>query len=205
MVHVRPIVYSDFNCPFCFVLNEWLMRLGHEDRIEWTGVEHDSGLIAGREATDQEQEELAREVATVSQRAPDLVINRPPFRPSSRASLAAMVYVRGSAPESAHVFRTRTFRALWHEGRDISSAAVLGQLLGEVGLGHPDSLEEYCRQVDQTTEQWRKAEYNRIPVVVSPAETTRLGLGDLESLEVFLGSALFDSAKPGVCIAKEAK
>ena len=38
----RILVISDFNCPYCFTLNEWLNQLGVAERVYWVGVEHNS-------------------------------------------------------------------------------------------------------------------------------------------------------------------
>jgi predicted DsbA family dithiol-disulfide isomerase len=34
------VLYSDFNCPFCYAFGERIMALGMVHRIDWRGVQH---------------------------------------------------------------------------------------------------------------------------------------------------------------------
>ena len=43
----RVLVFSDFNCPFCFTLNEWLEAEGLGSMVRWVGIEHRPDLPAG--------------------------------------------------------------------------------------------------------------------------------------------------------------
>lgn len=36
----RILVVSDFNCPYCYTLNEWVHLLGAGARVRWVGIEH---------------------------------------------------------------------------------------------------------------------------------------------------------------------
>ncbi|MCP4469315.1 MAG: hypothetical protein GY815_01290 [Gammaproteobacteria bacterium] len=75
-------VYADFNCPFCYALNERLHAMGLGERVDFRGVQHApsaSSDHAGLEVLT----ELTREVAEVRRRAPSIEIAVPLFRPSS--------------------------------------------------------------------------------------------------------------------------
>jgi len=47
LLSARVVVISDFNCPYCFTLNEWLAALGLADQVRWVGVEHKPHLPSG--------------------------------------------------------------------------------------------------------------------------------------------------------------
>lgn len=110
--------YFDFSCPYSYAMSERLR--GAEDRLEWRLVEHapDARVPMGGEAD-------ARELEEVRKAAPQVELNRPPGLPNS--GLASGVFA-GLAPERRLRFLHLVFRALWVDGRDISSREVIEQL-----------------------------------------------------------------------------
>ena len=79
------VVYADFNCPFCYALNEHLQALGLEDRVDYRSVQH--APAASSENTEISiLTALSREVADVRRRAPSVQIATPLFRPGSAAA-----------------------------------------------------------------------------------------------------------------------
>ncbi len=34
------LFYSDFNCPFCYALNERILTVGDVSKVEWRGIQH---------------------------------------------------------------------------------------------------------------------------------------------------------------------
>ena len=195
MAGVLPVVYSDLNCPFCFALSEWLEAWGASRDVLWRGVEHEPHLRIPAAPTHAEQEALRREVEDVQRRAPGVGVVLPSSRPSSGPALAALAQLAEGSAEAATA-RTRVFRALWRDGRDISQRVVLSELLGDLGVD-VDALDP--EPVRQATAAWRHRGWDRIPVIESGTGALYLGLGEPRLLDIFLGSALFDIERGGVC------
>jgi predicted DsbA family dithiol-disulfide isomerase len=76
------IIYADFNCPFCYALNERLHELNREDQVEFRAVQHAPSISSDQSSFDV-LSELSTEVAEVRRRAPSTRINVPMFRPNS--------------------------------------------------------------------------------------------------------------------------
>tara|TARA_R110002096_G_scaffold44526_6_gene120142 strand:+ start:40230 stop:40838 length:609 start_codon:yes stop_codon:yes gene_type:complete len=199
MLTSRIIVYSDLNCPFCFILNEWLEANGQADRVRWRGVEHMPELAPALSESDEVQAELSREIASVRDRAPEIEISRPPNRPNSRLAIATLLSVEEAFPDRAAELRTLVFRALWQRGQDISSPAVLANVLKEAGIEAAFVPAPNVSLAQECFEEWDQAKYCRIPALRAPTGATYLGLGDAKALHLFMGSALFDMARPGSC------
>ena len=65
-------VYADFNCPFCYALNERLRELNLEQRIDFRPIQH-APAILGKQVGFEELRELTREVAEVRRQTGPLV------------------------------------------------------------------------------------------------------------------------------------
>ncbi len=195
---VLPVVYSDLNCPFCFVMNERLWALGAALDVLWVGVEHEPHLAFGRAATEAEQQQLAEEVRLIGQRAPEIVVKCPPFRSSTRLALALVAQVTEEDLEEAAELRTRLYRALWREGLDISDPAVLAAMLSSERRRFLEAPN--FERVALATKIWREKRWERIPVIESPTRATYLGLGERVTLEAFLQSGLFSAERSGTCL-----
>ncbi|MCP4808526.1 MAG: DsbA family protein [Proteobacteria bacterium] len=191
----RPIVYSELNCPFCHALNEWFEARGWGEDVLWMGVEHEPHLPTPPRLTVVEARLLEDEVAQVWSRAPGVRRDEPPTRPNSRRALAALVLL-GLQGGDVRAARTRLFRALWWDGRDISDGAVIADCAGDLDAASLDAAED---EVAARTRAWRERQWNRIPVFEAGTGVLYLGLGDERLLEVFMGSALFDIEQPGSC------
>ena len=73
------ILYSDFNCPFCYALHERLHDMALLSRCEWRGVQHAPHLPRPMKPWHGSLGvELRQEVAVVQWLAPDLQIAPPP-------------------------------------------------------------------------------------------------------------------------------
>lgn len=196
------IVYGDLNCPFCFALEQRLGARGVERNVEWHLVEHAPQLPTKPElATPAELEELACELDALAERAPDVVIHAPPFRPNSRRGIVAVAEARRIDPQRAEVLRRALFRALWLEGRDIADEAVVTELAHAAGLPTPGTshAEAAAEDATQWTATWRATNWNRIPCMITDAETKLLGLAPVQRLELFLRSGLFSSSTDDHC------
>ncbi len=200
MLNTRHLVYSDLNCPFCFVLNEWLCEAHKASDVRWIGVEHEPEIPVGGLPTVHGRSELIEEVARARERAPRLLVQLPLRRPNSRLALTAVAYAQKRlGPVSAGV-RTALFRALWHDGADLEDEmVVLGTLkrfdltpnIAELGL---------CEEtVVSDSAQWLRSAFDRIPVLVAPSGQQYLGLGNRLALETFFGAQFFSLERNGAC------
>lgn len=115
------VIYADFSCPYSYAMSERLRGL--ENQLEWRLVEHapDAGVPMTGQADPRELNEVRRY-------APEIELNAPPGLPNS--GLASGVFA-ALPPKPGIGFLHRVFRALWVEGRDISSPALIQQLTGE--------------------------------------------------------------------------
>src|SRR5262245_10791132 len=84
MLARKMTVYGDLNCPFCYALEERLVTRQVQPHCEWRLVEH-APLLPHEpaEAKPTELGELVRELEDLSERAPEVVIGPPKFRPNS--------------------------------------------------------------------------------------------------------------------------
>ncbi|MFZ9888564.1 MAG: hypothetical protein ACO3JL_13785, partial [Myxococcota bacterium] len=101
----RILVFSDFNCPYCFTLNEWLMELGLQDRFRWVGIEHRPDLPAAGQNLASDRLQLLREVEDVQRRAPEVGVRVPPVWCNSKDALLLMNAVEIDDPVAAPQLR----------------------------------------------------------------------------------------------------
>jgi hypothetical protein len=86
------ILYSDFNCPFCYALHERLHDMDLLGRCEWRGVQHAPHLPRPMKPWQGSPgAELRQEVAVVQRLAPGLPIALPPGKPNTRAAIEQAV------------------------------------------------------------------------------------------------------------------
>lgn len=184
------VVYSDFNCPFCYALNERLLPLGVADSLSWRGVQHAphlqtpmvtwAGLLGA---------ELRYEVETVHRLAPCLPISVPPGKPNTTRAIRAVARALDLDPQRAHAFKDELYRAFWRDGADISDAGILDTLAAGVGL--PDGL---CADLNapvvmartaQWQEEWERSRSYAVPVLVRDDGEVLVGLVDAVQLAAF--------------------
>jgi hypothetical protein len=114
------VIYADFSCSYSYAMSDRLRGL--EDRLEWRMVQH-----APEAPVPMAGEPDPRELEEVHRAAPEVELKAPAGVPNSR--LASEVFA-GLGPERRVDFLHRVYRALWVEGRDISSPAVIDQVAG---------------------------------------------------------------------------
>lgn len=194
------VAFGDLNCPFCYVLEERLTTRTLEAQIEWRLVEHAPELPRTREdATEDEQRELAQELEALVTRAPDVEIRRPSFRPRSGPAIRTVIAASHIDPQAADRLRLALFRALWLEGRNIADETVLAELASACGFREPLDAAAYAAAAAGWTAQWRAAELNRIPCLISGSDAKLLGLSTTSRLDLFLRSGLFGSQSDDAC------
>ena len=190
-------VYADFNCPFCYALNERMHAFNLEDRIDFRAVQH-APSISSDEAGLEVLSELSKEVAEARRRAPSIQVNIPLFRPNSESAALLMSAVIKSEPGKAGLLRRSIYRALWFDGQDISRQDVLDTILKDLGIKPPGDDAGRDDEVSEWQNQWDSSlEYDRdLPIVVSAEGDTLTGFPLEPELDAFLttGSLIFDEA-----------
>lgn len=193
LLSARVVVISDFNCPYCFTLNEWLSDLGLAGAVRWVGVEHKPHLPSGLQEVNRPDDLsiLHREVEDVSRRAPEVGVNLPRVWINSRRALLVQAFLEDEWPERAHRFRRELFRGFWRHGRDISAPGVIDAALRQVGVDprEVDGLDQ--EELDLITTWWA-GELDRIPCMLAPTGARHLGLQDRPAVEAFVLGALRD-------------
>ncbi|HVB45240.1 MAG TPA: DsbA family protein [Streptosporangiaceae bacterium] len=138
---MRVIIYGDFNCPYSYLASQRADRLirGKIAQVDWRAVDHDRRLPvtgtrsdAGRELWD---DELA-EVAGLALPAEDVPAVAPPVISNTDAAVAA--YAEAVTDGIADELRRRMFRAIWAQGRHISSAYEVRRLVTGLMWPHED-------------------------------------------------------------------
>lgn len=196
----RVVVVSDFNCPYCFTLNEWLQDLDLGAQVFWVGVEHKPHLPLGFDAVNQPDDlaTLSSEVSDVQRRAPEVGVSKPPVWINSRIALLLQAAVEADAPERAAALRTAIFRRFWRANRNIASSAELDACLEEAGLQSiPVSFLD-AEQLDAITAWW-SVELDRIPCMLAPSGLRHLGLQDRAAVHAFIRGALHASTAGPSC------
>ena len=194
------VVYADFNCPFCYALNERLIALQIDDQVSFRSVQH-APKASSSQAGFETLSELSAEVAEVCRRAPSTTINIPLFRPNTAAASALVYRVDRFDPEGAVRLRARIFRALWVDGKDISNINFLVSLAQELNIEVPD---EIASDIDEL-EKWQLAwDSNQefecaIPITISGKGETVVGFPLESEIDGFLktGSLISDQLLHG--------
>lgn len=190
----RIVVVSDFNCPYCFTLNEWIAELGLSSMVRWVGIEHRPELPREGENSQEEASTLSTEVADVLDRAPEVGVVHPKRWLNSREALLVQNAVEDDFPELAPRLRRAIFQSYWREGESISDLCSLNRVLDGVGIAEVETEPEYLEELSL----WWKQEIDRIPCMIAPTGIAHLGLQTRQTVETFINSALHPaSAGPG--------
>ena len=192
-VSARILLISDFNCPYCFTINEWLHRLGAGASVRWIGVEHRPDLPLRGENRTHDLNTLGREVADVQHRAPEVGVVRPSFWTNSRDALLVQNAIEDEEPSRAFALRRLLFQSYWIEGQSLSFD-LIREKVKDLNLQLPEVEPEY---LEDLTDWWRQ-EVDRIPCMLSPTGVAHLGLQDFISVKAFINSTLREGrAGPG--------
>ncbi len=199
---VRFTVYADFNCPFCYALNERLHAAGLGEQVEFRTIQH-APEISSSHAGLEIISDLTNEVADVRRRAPSTTINVPMFRPNTDAASALQTVINRQDPANASRLRRRIFQALWIEGQDISRPVLLADLLRELDIEAPAEDAAARQEMSAWQQAWddnREFDHN-IPIVISDRGETVIGFPLEPEIDAFLnsGSLMNDDTLHGVC------
>lgn len=178
------LLYSDFNCPFCYALHERLHDLHVIDRCAWRGVQHAPHLPRPMKPWGGSLgAELRHEVAVVQRLAPGLPIMLPPGKPNTRPAIEVAVGLLRTDRERGMEFVRATYRAFWCEGKDISDPSVLSMLSQGVLEPEPDSDNQQI--VHEWESAWHDTGRGGVPLIVSPAGYLLVGCVPEDSVRQF--------------------
>lgn len=185
----RNLLYSDFNCPFCYAMHERLHELSLLSLCEWRGVQHASHLPRPMKPWQGSLgAELRHEVAVVQRLAPGLPIALPPGKPNTKLAIEQAVGLLRRDPSHAMAFVRETYRAFWCEGKDISDSGVLRQLVEQVGgsVESMGSIDGEDRRMAQGWESaWHATGQAGVPLIVSPEGELLVGCAPEEQIRQF--------------------
>lgn len=186
----RIVLYSDFNCPFCYAMHERLHAYGVLDRIEWRGVQHAPHLpIPMARWNGHLSEELRHEVAVVGRLAPMLPIVVPEGKPNTGPAIQVAARVLASGASRGNEFVCRLYWSFWREGRDISDVSVLTEVLASLDLNQERFMkndEDTVRILQGWTGQWHRTGQAGVPLLERADGMLLVGLAREGDLRRFL-------------------
>jgi predicted DsbA family dithiol-disulfide isomerase len=183
------LLYSDFNCPFCYALHERLHELNVISRCEWRGVQHAPQLpIPMKPWQGSLGAELRHEVAVVQRLAPGLPIALPPGKPNTKPAVEQASALLQRDRSRGMAFVRETYRAFWCEGKDISDPGVLRRLVEQTG-GPTETVAQIDNESRQVAHEWEKAWHRTgqagVPLMVSPEGELLVGCVPIEQIRQF--------------------
>jgi len=196
-------IYADINCPFCFVLNEWLYENGLEDSIDWIGVEHEPYLTRELASTKDYSKKYQEEVSSCLLRADGVLLSPPPIRYESKNSLMALELVKEKDPKNFNKFKRAIYRAMWQDNLDISSLEVLKDIAFKTTELRLDEISNYDTSVDKNTKLWEDLGYDRIPMSLANTGAKYLGLGSKDALVTFISSGEISNSSSDACFLNQ--
>ncbi|MBI4400373.1 MAG: DsbA family protein [Nitrospirae bacterium] len=152
-------VYSDFNCPFCYALNERLTTSGLTEGIAWAwrGIQHAPHLpVPMAPWRGDMAEALRREVETVRRLVPDLPITVPLGKPNTAQAIRAVALALDMDPQGGKALKNALYRAFWNEGTDLSDPVILDHLAWTTGLAGMSFTALDSRLIAATTSRWQR-------------------------------------------------
>ncbi|RVU31797.1 diguanylate cyclase [Neptunomonas marina] len=187
------IVYADLNCPYSYALHERLYALNLLDQVEYRLVEHAQDIGLQGNSPDL-LAELASDVFSVRSYASDISIALPPERPDSRFANLCVIAAGLIDPEKAQLFRRLFYKALWVDGLDIASPAVIFDCLEAAGLPTELSVDFECEEIlDTWQDAWESSHVgSRVPVILASDGRKLLGLATNEEITAFFAGESTD-------------
>lgn len=176
----RHVIYSDFNCPFCYALHERLHEMDLLDRVTWRGVQHAPHLPRPMKVWQGSlAAELRHEVSVVQRLAPELPISLPSGKPNTGHAIAlAASQIQRDRESGMQVVRA-LYRAFWLEGRDLSNPLVLD----EFGLADGTDIDQ---QIEEWRQGWQATGQAGVPLLVAPDGQMLVGCMPADAIRRFM-------------------
>lgn len=173
------LLYSDFNCPFCYALHERLHDMKLIDSCQWRGVQHAPHLPRPMKPWSGSLEaELRHEAAVVQRLAPGLPIALPAGKPNTGPAIAlAASHLQRDRDTGMQIVRA-LYRALWLEGKDLSNPLVLD----EFGIADGTDLDH---MIGEWNTCWHGTGQAGVPLIVSPSGDLLVGCVPIEDIRRF--------------------
>jgi len=181
------VLYSDFNCPFCYAFGEQVIALNFADRIEWRGVQHAPHLpIPMAQVGPTFASELAREVQFVQRLAPEVPIALPRGKPNTGPAILAVAAAMNIDPRKTHRLAMSLYRVFWQHGTDISDPSVIRELADQADLADLSNTPDAVKTVAAWHEAWMDRGVGSVPDLLRQDGESITGLVDLDTLRRFV-------------------
>ena len=169
---VRIDVWSDYNCPWCFLAFTSLEKLESSHRVEvhWRSYELRPKGSPPMPAEYRQQIEANRpRLESIAREQFGLELHQGPFGIDSRPALAGAKYAEMQG--AGRAYHHALMHAYWSEGQDIGDRAVLADLATGVGLDRDAYLAaldapDYDEQVQADIEQAQQFGISSVPAMV---------------------------------------
>jgi predicted DsbA family dithiol-disulfide isomerase len=184
---MKVILYSDFNCPFCYALNERTHAAGVADRVQWRGVQHAPQLKIPMVPADPSlSAELQEEVRAIRQWAPEIAIEIPPGKPNTGPASAAVAAALLANAPGANDFKDSLYRAFWRQGADLSDAEMLHELARAAGLTERWDAADVAATVAGWHDDWMRSGFRGVPAMLRSDGQRLEGLVSQQVLQAFV-------------------
>jgi predicted DsbA family dithiol-disulfide isomerase len=165
-------VWSDYNCPWCFLAFSSLEKLeaSHHVEVYWRSYELRPKGSPPMSAEYRARIEANRpRLHSIAREQYGLELNQGPFGIDSRPALAGAKYAE--AQGAGRAYHHAMMHAYWLEGQDIGDRTVLSDVAAAVGLdreGYSAALDEweYDEQVQKDIDQAQEFGINGVPALV---------------------------------------
>ena len=173
------LLYSDFNCPFCYALHERLYELQVIECCEWRGVQHAPHLPRPMKAwAGSLGAELRHEVAVVQRLAPGLPIALPSGKPNTGPAIALAASLLQRDRVTGMQMVRALYHAFWVKEQDISNPLVLD----EFGITDGSDLDQVMGEWESA---WHETGQAGVPLIVSPRGDLLVGCVPAEQVRCF--------------------
>ncbi|MEP6887106.1 MAG: DsbA family protein [Nitrospirales bacterium] len=181
------VLYSEFNCPFCYAFGERVIALGFADRIDWRGVQHALHLATPMaHAGPTFASELAREVQFIQRLALEVPIALPRGKPNTGPAIQAVAAAMDIDPRKAHRLAASLYRMFWQHGADISDPSVIFTLADQADLRDLSSTPDAVNTVTVWHEAWMERGVGSVPDLIRQDGESITGLVDVDTLRRFV-------------------
>ncbi|HYH94398.1 DsbA family oxidoreductase [Hyalangium sp.] len=180
---VRVDVWSDYVCPFCFLVEPTLEQLrkdyGESVQVHWRAFELRPEPVPTLDPAGEKLRSTWQRVVYPMAEEREMTIRLPPVQPRSRKAFEAAQFAREAGKFDA--FHPVLFRAFFLEGRDIGELAVLRELAASVGLdgealGRALAEGRYTERVVRDREQALAAGVTGVPAMLVLASEATQGV-----------------------------